>query len=69
MVAPRGLETVCEGFVESDVFGVLLVVSALGALQGVATWNVWRSDLYERPQKVAQTRLIWLMPLIGAISC
>ena len=42
----------------SDVIGLILVVLGLGALQGMATLRVWRTDLYAREQKVAQTRLI-----------
>ena len=29
--------------------------------------RVWRSKIYDRPQKVAQSQLIWFLPLIGAV--
>jgi uncharacterized membrane protein YeaQ/YmgE (transglycosylase-associated protein family) len=51
----------------SDIVGLILVVLGLGALQGTATLRVWRTDLYAREQKVAQTRLIWFIPLVGAV--
>jgi hypothetical protein len=39
-----------------------------GALlaQALVTRRLWRSDLYEAPQKTAQTVLIWLLPVLGA---
>jgi hypothetical protein len=49
-----------------EIGPLVLTVLALGALQGLATWRVWHSDLYERAQKSAQTRFIWALPLIGA---
>ena len=51
----------------SDIIGLIFALGGLGGLQGVATWRVWRSDAYERDQKVAQTRLIWFLPLVGAV--
>ena len=51
----------------SDIVGLIVVVLGLGALQGLATLRVWRTDLYAREQKVAQTRLIWFVPLVGAV--
>jgi hypothetical protein len=51
----------------SDIIGLLFVVGGLGGFQGLATWRVWRSDAYERNHKVAQTRLIWFLPLVGAV--
>jgi hypothetical protein len=35
-------------------------------LPSVTTRRVWRSKLFDRPQKLAQSQLIWLLPLIGA---
>jgi hypothetical protein len=51
----------------SDIVGLVLVVMALIGLQGLATWRVWSNDAYERSYKVAQTRVIWLLPLVGAV--
>jgi hypothetical protein len=41
---------------------ILLVV----LFQLRVTTRVWRSQAFDRPQKMAQSKLIWLMPLIGA---
>jgi hypothetical protein len=51
----------------SDIAGWILVALAFGGLQTIATLRVWRTDLYARDQKVAQTRLIWFVPLVGAV--
>ena len=51
----------------SDIAGWILFVLALGGLQTLATMRLWRTDLYARDQKVAQTRLIWFVPLVGAV--
>lgn len=39
----------------------------LFAFQVWVTWRVWRTDLYLRAEKLAQFRLIWLLPLLGAV--
>jgi hypothetical protein len=49
-----------------DVF-IVLGLLALVALQVWATVRVYRSDLYEREQKWLQAKLIWLVPLVGAM--
>ena len=49
-----------------DVFIVLGLLALIG-LQVWATVRVFRSDLYERDQKWMQAKLIWLVPLIGAM--
>jgi hypothetical protein len=55
-------------FVEdTDIIHLLLAVGGLAGFQAFATWRAWHTDAYERPQKVAQTRLIWFLPLIGAV--
>jgi len=30
------------------------------------TRRVWRSQAFDRPQKMAQSKLIWLLPVVGA---
>ena len=48
----------------------LIVAAALGAVVAFQIWitrKVWRSSLYERSEKVNQTRLVWLLPLFGAV--
>jgi hypothetical protein len=44
---------------------LLLVVAAL--FQIWVTVRVSRSDLYERSEKFAQAKLIWLVPVLGAV--
>lgn len=46
-------------------FWVLLVAVPLAQI-GV-TVRLWKSALYAREQQIAQTVLVWLLPLIGAI--
>ena len=31
------------------------------------TVRVWKSRLYERSQKVLQSQVIWLLPVVGAV--
>jgi hypothetical protein len=45
---------------------VLLVIAAV-AFQVWVTWRVWRSELFQRSQKVAQSQLIWILPVLGGI--
>ena len=49
-----------------DVFIVLALATLIG-FQVWATVRVYRSDLFEREQKWHQAKLIWLVPLIGAM--
>ncbi len=51
---------------EAETSFVVLGVAALAA-QVFLTVRVWRSSAYVREQKMAQTRLIWLVPIIGAM--
>ncbi len=43
------------------------ILLAVIAFQARTTLRVWRSKLFDRSQKVAQSQLIWLLPLIGAV--
>jgi hypothetical protein len=43
-----------------------LVLLAIVIFQVRTTMKVWRSRAFDRPQKVAQSRLIWMLPLVGA---
>jgi hypothetical protein len=45
---------------------VLLAVAAVVVFQAWLTRRVWKSELYERKQKIWQAQLIWLLPVIGA---
>jgi hypothetical protein len=49
----------------AHLLGVVLLLAIL-AFQVRTTVRVWRSGVFDRPQKMAQSRLIWLLPLIGA---
>jgi hypothetical protein len=50
------------------LFDLLLgaAFAALLAFQAYVTFRVFRSRIYERKQKIWQTQLIWLLPVIGA---
>ncbi len=47
------------------VFGLLLL--GLVVAQIWLTVRVWRSTSYERSQKILQSKLIWLLPVVGAV--
>ena len=49
----------------AHLLGALLLL-AIVAFQVRTTVRVWRSGAFDKPQKMAQSRLIWLLPLIGA---
>jgi hypothetical protein len=42
------------------------VIAAVVAFQAWLTHRVWTSKIYERKQKIMQSQLIWLLPIIGA---
>jgi hypothetical protein len=46
------------------VIGVVL--AAVFVFQAWLTRRVWKSNLYEHKQKIWQSQLIWLLPIIGA---
>lgn len=48
------------------VFGGILLAISL-AFQAFVTVRVFRSKLYEPSQKSAQAKLIWMLPVLGAI--
>jgi hypothetical protein len=50
----------------AEWIGLLIVVVIL-AFQARTTLQVWRSKLFDRSQKIAQSQLIWLLPLVGAV--
>jgi hypothetical protein len=50
----------------ADVFAIVVVFAAL-VFQAWVTRKVHRSDAYEPAQKRAQTKLIWLVPVVGAL--
>ncbi len=50
----------------AQVIGLLVLIGLL-VFQVWVTARVWRSPLYERSQKWAQSKLIWLLPVLGAV--
>jgi hypothetical protein len=46
--------------------GALCLLLAL-SFQAWVTFRVWKSRIYEKGQKLAQSKLIWLLPVLGAI--
>jgi hypothetical protein len=48
------------------IVGAILVLGAL-LFQVWVTVRVFRSRLYESSQKSAQAKLIWLLPVLGAV--
>ena len=51
-----------------DTFELVMLVAFAGvvAFQVWLTRRVWRSEAYDRHQKISQTQLIWLVPVLGA---
>jgi hypothetical protein len=47
-------------------FLALFLVAAV-VFQGWVTVRLWRIDWYERAEKVAQSKFIWLLPILGAV--
>lgn len=45
----------------------ILFFIALVSFQIWVSWRVWRTDLYLKSEKSAQFKLIWLVPLLGAV--
>ena len=43
-----------------------VVVAAVLVFQAWLTRRVFKSQLYERKQKIWQAQLIWLLPILGA---
>jgi len=45
----------------------ILAASILAAFQIAVTCWLWRNQTYTRSEKIAQTKLIWLLPCLGAV--
>jgi hypothetical protein len=45
----------------------LLVIVLLVGFQVWVTYRVWHAPFYERSHKLAQSKLIWLLPALGAV--
>jgi hypothetical protein len=45
---------------------VALAVASVVVFQAWLTRRVFKSQLYERKQKIWQAQLIWLLPILGA---
>lgn len=52
---------------ESFDIAATLALLALCAVQVWLTVRVWKSPSYERSQKVLQSKLIWLLPVVGSV--
>ena len=48
------------------VFLAVAIVIALVVAQALVTVRLWRSDLYTRSEKIAQSALVWLLPAGGS---
>ena len=48
-------------------FGPALLLFVVLVFQGFVTYRVFRSRVFERVQKLNQAKLIWLLPVLGAI--
>lgn len=45
----------------------ILAVAILATFQIGITYWLWRNQIYTRSEKIAQTKLIWLLPCLGAV--
>jgi hypothetical protein len=45
---------------------IVLALAVVAAFQAWLTVQVFRSGLYDKRQKILQTQLIWLLPLLGS---
>jgi len=61
----RGSELKFHPVHRADWVG-LLVLLTVAFFQFRVTRRVWRSQAFDRPQKMAQSKLIWLLPVVGA---
>jgi len=48
-------------------FAYTVLILGLVLAQVWLTRKVWRSPSYDRDQKVMQSKLIWLLPVVGAV--
>ena len=44
-----------------------LIAAIIAILDVYATVRIWRDDLLERSQQIAQTVFVWILPFIGAL--
>jgi len=45
---------------------VYVCLAALVIFQSYVTYRIWKSQAFEPAQKSRQSRLVWLVPLLGA---
>jgi surface polysaccharide O-acyltransferase-like enzyme len=48
-------------------FLLALFMVVVLAFQSWVTFRLWRVDWFEKAEKVAQSKLIWCLPLLGAV--
>jgi hypothetical protein len=46
----------------------ILALTFLILFQAAVTFFIWRSNIYLRSEKIAQTKLVWLVPALGATT-
>ena len=52
---------------EAHNFGPAIPLLMAFAFQGWVTYRVFRTRVFERSQKLNQAKLIWLLPVLGAV--
>lgn len=52
---------------ETNMLFPYLAVGVVLAFQVFVTWRAWHDEVFDRSEKIAQTQLIWLLPLLGSI--
>lgn len=48
----------------------IVLVALLAGVLGFQVWlttRVWKSQLFDRSQKLMQSNLIWLLPIVGSM--
>ena len=43
------------------------LIGGVVLFQVYVTYRLWRSNAFEKAQKVAQSKLVWLLPMLGAV--
>jgi hypothetical protein len=52
----------------SAEIGFVIAIATLAlALNAYATFRIWRNDLLEPTQRIAQTAIVWVLPFLGAL--
>ena len=46
---------------------IAVAITAVFGLSAYATVRIWRDRLFERAQRIGQTVIVWLVPVIGPV--